>query len=308
MSYKYIKMKHPKAFIIMAFLLSVVLGCDQHERWNAPKTQLLTSKESQNFESVIPKTSSSDERIITYWNACNFGNSKSEQTIDTMAQIVRNSHILVILEVSTSEAGARAVARLADNLNRKGNKWDYIVSEASSGNGSECVGILWQPARVAAKRNSARLLSDVALDIDREPFLFDFDIDGMILTVGGFHAVPTAKKPEREFAILSESQMMREKDCFIFGGDFNLPASKVEPYFAKLGFTTYIREKTSLGEKLHKDGSYLSKEYDHICTRGIEVISSGVASQLAYLDNDLARAKKISDHLPVWIKFRFSSR
>jgi endonuclease/exonuclease/phosphatase family metal-dependent hydrolase len=303
--YKYIKDKRLWALIIAIILISFAFGCDRDRGWSSAQVQFAGSGQTRQTDGVVPKASSPDERIITYWNACNFGNSKSEQTIDTMAEITRNSHILVILEVSTSEAGARAVAKLADSLNRKGSKWDYIVSETSSGNGSERVGILWQPAMATAKRKSARLLSDVESDIDREPFLIDFDIDGVTLTVGGFHAVPTAKKPEREFATLSSSRMMQENERFIFGGDFNLSAKKVAPHLAKLGLRTYIEEKTSLGTKLHKDGTYLASEYDHVCTRGVEVVQTGVASQLAFLGNDISRAREVSDHLPVYAIVRY---
>jgi endonuclease/exonuclease/phosphatase family metal-dependent hydrolase len=288
----------------IALIVSVLLGCEAraslHIGVNSTKSDEIQADQS----AIVPKASSPNERIITYWNACNFGNSKSDQVIDTMAEMTRNTHILVILEVSTSEAGARAIARLADNLNRKGKKWDYIVSDASSGNGSERVGVLWQPGVATAKRRTARLLSDVEADIDREPFLIDFDIDGATVTVGGFHAVPTAKKPEQEFATLSGSRMMQEGERFIFGGDFNLSAKKVSPHLAKLGLTTYLEEKTSIGTKLHKDGTYLASEYDHICTRGVKVIKVGVANQITYFNNDISRAREVSDHVPVYIIFQ----
>ena len=54
------------------------------------------------------------------WNFENFGKSKSEETINYIANSLREYDIIAIQEVVAGYGGAQAVARLADELNRKG--------------------------------------------------------------------------------------------------------------------------------------------------------------------------------------------
>jgi hypothetical protein len=42
---------------------------------------------------------------------------------------VRDYDIIAIQEVVAGYGGAQAVAKLADELNRKGSKWNYIISD-----------------------------------------------------------------------------------------------------------------------------------------------------------------------------------
>ncbi len=49
-----------------------------------------------------------------------------------MAELVRDADIVAIQEVVAGYGGAQAVARLVDNLNRKGAKWDYVISDPTN--------------------------------------------------------------------------------------------------------------------------------------------------------------------------------
>ncbi len=69
--------------------------------------------------------------VLVSWNACNFGKKKSQEVIAKMAQILRVADIVALQEISTSEFGVQAVAKLCDELNRTGAKWDYVVSDAT---------------------------------------------------------------------------------------------------------------------------------------------------------------------------------
>ena len=280
--------------VVFAFLVIFSFGC-QPRGLAAESVRASLEKTG----SVVPAPKSG-QYMIVYWNACNFGKTKKADILNAMSEMVKNADIVVILEVSVSDAGAQAVARFSDTLNRKGAKWDYIVSDPTSGEGSERVAICWKTSRVEGMRKTARLLLDVASSIDREPFFMDFRVDGKLLSVGGFHAVPTAKHPEHDFAVLAESSLMRSGERMIFGGDFNLPAKKVQAPLRSLGLETFLEVPTSLGTKIHADGSYFSKEYDHICTRGIHVKQVGIADQVQYMNNDLTLGRNISDHVPVY--------
>jgi endonuclease/exonuclease/phosphatase family metal-dependent hydrolase len=66
------------------------------------------------------------------WNIENLGKSKSDKTINYIANALRDYDIIAIQEVVAGYGGAQAVARLADELNRKGAKWDYVISDPTS--------------------------------------------------------------------------------------------------------------------------------------------------------------------------------
>lgn len=58
------------------------------------------------------------------WNLEKFGKSKSNETIEFIANTIKDYDIVTIQEVVAGDGGAQAVARLNDALNRKGFKWD----------------------------------------------------------------------------------------------------------------------------------------------------------------------------------------
>ena len=53
------------------------------------------------------------------WNLENFGKSKSAAEISFIANTIKNFDIIAVQEVVAGDGGAQAIARLADDLNRK---------------------------------------------------------------------------------------------------------------------------------------------------------------------------------------------
>jgi endonuclease/exonuclease/phosphatase family metal-dependent hydrolase len=66
------------------------------------------------------------------WNLQNFGKSKSKSEIAFIANTVKYFDIIAIQEVVAGYGGAQALAKLADELNRKGSKWDYVISDPTT--------------------------------------------------------------------------------------------------------------------------------------------------------------------------------
>src|SRR5882672_4396646 len=87
------------------------------------------------FSSFIKEA---DENIkICSWNLMDFGKSKSDSEIQLIANTLKNYDIVLIQEVVAKDpGGAQAVARLSESLNRKGAKWDYRISDPTSGENS----------------------------------------------------------------------------------------------------------------------------------------------------------------------------
>jgi hypothetical protein len=48
------------------------------------------------------------------------------------ANYLRDYDIIAVQEVVAGYGGVQAVARLSDELNRTGTKWDYIISDPTS--------------------------------------------------------------------------------------------------------------------------------------------------------------------------------
>ena len=66
---------------------------------------------------------------ISSWNLQNFGKTKSDSEINFVADVLNEYDVVGLQEIVAGYGGIQAVAKLADALNRKGSKWDYVVSD-----------------------------------------------------------------------------------------------------------------------------------------------------------------------------------
>ncbi|MDT0689965.1 hypothetical protein RM549_09235 [Salegentibacter sp. F188] len=87
---------------------------------------------------------------ICSWNLQNLGKSKSDFEIEIMAQTIKNFDVVAIQEVVAGYGGPQAVARLVDELNRTGAKWNYQISEATESTpyATERYAFLWKTSNV----------------------------------------------------------------------------------------------------------------------------------------------------------------
>jgi deoxyribonuclease-1-like protein len=240
------------------------------------------------------------------WNLENFGKSKSDKEISFIANTIKDYDIVTIQEVVAGNGGVQAVAKLVDELNRKGTKWDYRISEPTSSSAykTERYVFLWKPSTVKLK-GKPWLEQKYHLEIDREPYYATFEIKGKNITIASFHAITKSKQPETEikyFKFLPEEYPTLN---LIFAGDFNCPQThSVFTPLKKVGYVPILKnQKTSLKTK-SKGNNYLASEYDNIFykTNSINYINSDVI--LFYKKfNSLHEARKVSDHLPVWFEF-----
>ena len=80
---------------------------------------------------LLLHTISFSQTKLLSWNIENLGKSKSDTTINYIANTIQNYDIIAIQEVVAGYGGAQAVARLVDELNRTGSKWDYTIRDPS---------------------------------------------------------------------------------------------------------------------------------------------------------------------------------
>ena len=240
------------------------------------------------------------------WNIQNFGRSKSDSTIQFIAETIKDYDVVAIVEVVAGNGGAQAVARLADELNRTGTKWDYVMSDPTQGTPgrSERYAFLWKTSRLK-KIGEAWLEKNFEKEIEREPYFASFEENGNVFTLVTFHALPKSKQPETEIKFFKFFPEKYPDLNMLFSGDFNCPESHT--VFNPLKNANYIPSlscrKTSLKNEC-VNGDCLASEYDNIFynPQKIRIISAGVI-EFYKLFPSMRHARKISDHCPVYMEF-----
>ena len=251
---------------------------------------------------------------IVSWNLKDFGQSRDDQEIKLIAKELRNADIVAIQEVVAKHpGGAKAVARLADELSRMGAKWDYRISDPTqnpSPHKRERYAYLWKTSKVSITGGRPKLISELASKVDREPYQIQFKTkQGQVLTMLNYHACTHKKhKPERaEIQSISEWLLAQPYDNVIWCGDMNLVISDIA--FSNIlaaGYSSVLNgEKTSLKMKCKK-GNYLSRSEDNVLYklstldyqggRVMDFVSDGDCGDVTW------KRTSYSDHLGVEIK------
>ena len=236
------------------------------------------------------------------WNLENFGKTKTAENISFIADILKNYDVVAIQEVVAGYGGSQAVAKLSDELNRKGAKWDYTISDPtfSSAYKTERYAFLWKTSTIK-KIGKAWLEKKYRLEIDREPFYCTFEYKGKQFTVVNFHAITKTKQPETEIKYFKFLPALYPKLNLLFVGDFNCPQSHtVFNPLRKQGFTSaFLNQKTTLKKKC-KLNNCLASAFDNIWfdTSKIIVKNSKVI-HFYQTFKTLKEAREISDHIPI---------
>ncbi len=240
------------------------------------------------------------------WNLQNFGKSKSNQSISFIANTIKDYDIIAIQEVVAGFGGSQAVAKLADELNRKGSKWDYTISNPtqSSPYKTERYAFIWKTSKLK-KIGSAWLEKKYYSEIEREPYFCTFEYNKKQFTIATFHAITKNKQPETEIKYLKLIAQGNPTLNLIFTGDFNCPQShSVFLPLKKMGYkSSLVNQKTSLKQKCKGDNC-LASEFDnsYYDSKKITKTQSGIISFYKKF-NSLKEARIISDHVPIWIDF-----
>ena len=257
---------------------------------------------------TLPATFSQSSIRIVSWNLKDFGQSKSDEEILFIAKTIKDFDIVMIQEVVAKHpGGAQAVGRLAEVLNRMGAKWDYRISDMTSGENSykrERYAFLWKPSRIKLI-GRPWLERQYNMEIDREPFFATFNKDGKEFTLVNFHAITKSKQPETEIKYFKYLPAEYPNLNLIFCGDFNCPQSHtVFNPLRKMGYLpALVDQRTSLRQQCLSDGC-LASEYDNVWYDKSKVIKIDAGIIHFYLGfTDIKEAGKVSDHVPVVFEF-----
>lgn len=255
-----------------------------------------------------PLFSQTEEITLISWNIQDFGQTKSAAELEKIATIVRDADIIAIQEVVAGYGGAQAVAKLADILNRKGASWDYIISDPtkSSKYMLERYAYIWKNKHIKIK-NRGRLISELQGQIEREPLTVDFYIGNEKFSLYNYHSIPNQKNPRPEITALTNYLLNNVKSPAIVAGDFNM--TETDSVFCKLidnGYYPSIRNTKTTIKRKCVNFEYLNYSIDNIyVSSGISKINAGSIDFVLVCD-EIENARKLSDHLPVFLTFRLN--
>ncbi len=258
-----------------------------------------TDPASESAEADTPEI-----RLVS-WNLYNFGRTKDDQEISVAAETLRDADLVAAQEIVTSPPGAQAIGKLDRELDRTGAAWDYRISRATTGPGTEKYAFLWKPSRLRLM-GQAWLEASLADSMDREPYLarFKHRTSGHTLLVASLHAVPTSKDPGHEIALLDRLDWQYETDHVVLVGDFNLDEDdSAFDDLRGLGYASVLDDQPTSLRRKRRDGpeGHLANEYDNMFyeTGPLQRTRGGVLDFTPRFSS-LKEARSLSDHLPVY--------
>ncbi|TXE15699.1 hypothetical protein ES692_15585 [Psychroserpens burtonensis] len=122
--------------------------------------------------------------------------------------------------------------------------------------------------------------------------------------VVNFHSRTHSDQPELEIELFKDYHQRLNTDHILIAGDFNInERHNIWDGFYQQGYKSAVKSsKTTLKRKC-SSGDYLSHSIDNIYySKRIKLFNSGVVDYVETCKNLLA-ARKISDHLPVFLEF-----
>lgn len=273
------------------------------------ESSALDTLQQPKLKSVKHSFKDSKSIKLISWNIRHLGRTKSAEELQYIASVLRDFDIVAIQEVvAIDPAGAQAVAKIADELNRMGANWDYQISDPTkspSSNISERYAFLWKTSKVNIVHRAYldRELEDLFF---REPFLAQFKVKGNAqpFYVVNYHSRKYTDKPEEEIIHFIDYPARLNSSNIIVAGDFNLDENHDvwRPLYHK-GFNNSLYKKATTLKMKCANGNYLNHSIDNIYyLPGIEKIH---AASIDFVQGCefLELARGISDHLPVYMEF-----
>lgn len=245
---------------------------------------------------------------LVSWNIQDFGKTKDDLVIKEIASIVKNADLVAIQEVvAIDPGGAQAVARLADELNRTGSKWDYRISDPTDSPPykTERYAFLWKASRVQLL-GRPWLEKGLPETVYREPFMARFRCGGKTLLVANFHSRRYDENPGEEIIQLAKLPKLYPSDIILIAGDFN--ANETNSAFKDMtsqGYEPSLQNQLTTLRRTCESG-YLANAIDNIYFPTKSINKHRAYSQdFVGSCEHLEEARRLSDHLPVALVFSF---
>ncbi|MFC7444793.1 endonuclease/exonuclease/phosphatase family protein [Mesoflavibacter profundi] len=303
-------------FLFFFCAISLVLSCKPNSKGNKSRKvipELVVDSKVKDFNREIKSNSNTsfdslNQIKIISWNIKDLGRTKSDDELNQISKIINVADVVLIQEVVGKDpAGAQAVAKIADNLNRMGFKWDYSISmptQSPSSHMSERYAFLWK-TNVLKLKSKPFLASKYKDVIYREPYVANFQIkkNNKTFSAINYHSRKHYDKPEIEIVYLKNIIEDLDNNSIIIGGDFNLNEEhEIWDLFYSNGYSNALKNtKTTIKQKC-SFGKYLSHSIDNFYYTNISVSKSNSIDIVKDCDN-INQSRQLSDHLPIFMFF-----
>jgi len=187
------------------------------------------------LDEEIPKKTATDTLLLATWNIREFGNNKSDESLQYLAEIISRFDLVAIQEV------ARELDGLKKLVSMLGHNWDYIVTDSTEGTagGGERMAFVFDKCKVFFDKMAGELVlpytkliesGDKKLQFARTPFSVAFGANWFQFVLTTVHILYGSSKKEdpqrvKEIAALAEflkERAKKENANYILLGDFNI--------------------------------------------------------------------------------------
>ncbi|HET8804413.1 MAG TPA: endonuclease, partial [Aequorivita sp.] len=143
---------------------------------------------------------------------------------------------------------------------------------------------------------------------NREPYIAGFKLKGKShpFYIVNFHSRKFDDRPEEEIIHFLDYPTLLKSNRIIIAGDFNLDEKhQVWKPFYKNGFKSSLKNTPTTLKRKCRNGNYLNHAIDNIYfALSIQLLQSGSIDFVRSCE-ELENARKIFDHLPVFIEYKF---
>lgn len=220
------------------------------------------------LDNQIPAKTATDTLLLATWNIRAFGDNRSNESLQYIAEIVNRFDLIAVQEVAANMDGLRKLVSLL------GPNWDYIVTDSTEGTagGGERMAFIFDRCKVFFRKMAGEIvlpeskLIEKKLQFARTPFCVAFQAGWFrfILTTVHVYYGTSNKENERRVEEIStiakflKDRAKKEDENYILLGDFNIfgTSDLTMKALEKQGFyiPDDIRENPSdLGKSKHYD-------------------------------------------------------
>ncbi|WP_372366044.1 endonuclease/exonuclease/phosphatase family protein [Candidatus Uabimicrobium sp. HlEnr_7] len=266
-----------------------------------------------------------EEIEVTTWNLGNFGATKLENqdVMDKVVTVLEDSDVICLQEINqivdVRGDNRNSAEILKDQLSQKtGVEWKLTLSGVTGEGGKkERYAFLWKDGLGKLVNSEIVRFNSEALQTERGYFSVNFDFRGVPIRMVSLHAKASGRVAERKLQweeMANDFINLPQATKLLVMGDLNMEHNNnfernFSPFF-DLQLETALRkgDLTTLKKDTVVDGVFLAKQVDYVFSKNVAINSANTEDFVDKFfrfgdDVDIAEANKVSDHLPVSVKF-----
>ena len=307
-SFRCCKVEFKFKWFVLSGLLALCLGCSETEDADRPFTEhVIQPVDPENEINTITATF----RLAT-WNIRIFSdNSRNDEELQLIANVLIDYDFIAILELRDENV----LKRTERILEFMGKDYDYLMSGRVGGKVKERYAFLFD-RQIVNVLEDGKVFPDPHDTFFREPYFASFragkfDFTAIVIHVIWGTSVAKRRSEVQELADVYQAvqEMNGVEQDVILMGDFNRNPDDQKAYQPLMQISGMLH-LFNLPKKSHIKDSSL---YDNIFFQSLHVTEytgeSGVDrfDETDFGNNDKAASLAVSDHRPVWGKFRIDT-